>query len=215
MGGEHRVVRFDVENNHIKIPDAECLPETGNLSFDFNFGHTFAKTNPPTSLTDGEISFAQAAFAALQGHLRAVMSNMYLSPTGLLNLCGYQHGYAERFIDVGTHSTTALFRPHSPTPSSSSSSSPGSPVASYYSQSDQERSSTSSAPQDFVATQNARSLERDQDDLRVRLLERFNARHAESSSGYSLRNVVSGDYGGGGDGYRDQWFPLPERRRSI
>jgi hypothetical protein len=78
---QHQTIEFDTASKCIKVPDWEHLPQTHDFNFDFE------STFPGINITDGElsVSFARAVFASLQGHLRAVMWRMSLSPKGLFD----------------------------------------------------------------------------------------------------------------------------------
>ncbi|KAE9381100.1 hypothetical protein N431DRAFT_457711 [Stipitochalara longipes BDJ] len=86
---EHRIIKFDIQNGRIIVPDWEHLP--GSHKFDFNFETTFADTRLSPILADSEMSFAQAAFASLQRHLRTIMWKISLNPKGLLTLVGREN----------------------------------------------------------------------------------------------------------------------------
>jgi hypothetical protein len=53
---EYQIIKFDVQNKHIKVTDWEHL--LGNHNFDFDFSETFVNTRQSTNLVDGEMSFA-------------------------------------------------------------------------------------------------------------------------------------------------------------
>jgi hypothetical protein len=102
---QYQTIEFDITNKCIKVPDWEHLPQTHD--FDFDFEHTF----PGINLIDGElsVSFTRVVFASLQGHLRATMWRMSLSPKGLFDF--YQRLGTTCY--VGTHSIITTTRPRS------------------------------------------------------------------------------------------------------
>lgn len=84
--GQHPSIEFDVINHQIVLPASGH--RTTALEVTFEFAHIFAETELSSDMISGHLSLAHATFAALQGHLRAVVWNMCISPRALLRLLG-------------------------------------------------------------------------------------------------------------------------------
>jgi hypothetical protein len=82
--GSRPMVRFDVARNQVVLPGSHQQPDA--FEAPFNFAYAFQGTHPYLDTAEGEMPLVQASFAALQGHLLAVMWNMCMSPSNLHRL---------------------------------------------------------------------------------------------------------------------------------
>jgi hypothetical protein len=82
--GGRSLIRFDVARNQVILSGSRHRSNPFEAPFDF--AYAFSETPLSLDIAEGEILLAHAAFAALQGHLHAVMWNMCIDPSHLHQL---------------------------------------------------------------------------------------------------------------------------------
>jgi hypothetical protein len=85
--GGRPMVRFDVARNQVVLSGSYQQPDAFEAPFDF--AYAFEETHPYLDIAEWEMSLVHASFAALQGHLLAVMWNMCMSSSALHRLLDF------------------------------------------------------------------------------------------------------------------------------